>query len=124
MLNFRKTLFIMLAFALPSQPLLAAPFCVQTQTTPQQCDYFDAAQCRTRAAELNGYCVANPGELVISPGGTGRYCLVLSSRHTQCLYADRTSCEKDAVSANGVCMENAPASVQEDPYRYDINRKY
>jgi hypothetical protein len=119
-----KTSLVTLAFSLFAQPLWAAPFCVQAQALPAQCEYFDAAQCRARAFELSGFCVANPGEMVIAAGGTDRYCLVLSSRQAQCIYPDRTSCDKDAGSANGVCMENAPPSVQENPYLYDINRKY
>ena len=124
MFNGRKISFITLTFLLPGQPLLAAPFCVQTQAMPPQCDYYDAAQCRKRAAELKGYCVANPPELVIRAGGTGEYCLVLSSRDAQCLYPDRTSCENDAGPANGVCIEKSAVSVEKDPYQLDINRKY
>lgn len=122
--DYRKTFFMTLAFILPAESSPAAPFCVQTQATPPECAYYDAFQCRKRAAELQGFCVANPGELVIPPGGTGHFCLVLSSRTAQCVYADRTSCENDAVAANGVCIEKSPVSVNQDPYQFDINRKY
>jgi hypothetical protein len=124
MSNVRNIFLAMLAFILPAQPLSAAPFCVQTQAMAPQCDYFDASQCRTRAAELKGYCTANPGELVITPGGTGKYCVVLASRHAQCIYADYTSCANDAVAANGACIEQSSEMIQQDPYQYDINRKY
>jgi hypothetical protein len=119
----RKITYALLPLFIPA-PSIAAPFCVQAQAIPAECFYYDAVQCRKRAHELNGLCVANPGELVITPGGTGKYCLVLSSRHTQCVYADRTTCENDAVPASGVCIERAPQDIQDDPYRFDPNRKY
>jgi hypothetical protein len=124
MVNHQKTFVIAAALIFSAHPLSAAPFCVQTQATAAECLYYDAAQCRTRAYELNGFCVANPGELVISPGGTGKYCLVLSSGQAQCLYADFTTCQNDAGPASGVCMEKSPQTTQDDPYKFDINRKY
>lgn len=123
MLSTRKLLVLMFVSTLPASAW-AAPFCVQSQGVPPQCDYYDAAQCRTRANELNGFCTANRSELVITSGGNNKYCLVLSSRHTQCLYADRNTCENDASAANGVCIEKTSQMVQEDPYRYDVNRTY
>lgn len=124
MFDSRIIFFFTLAFMLAWGPAFAAPFCVQTQAMPPECAYVDAVQCRKRASQLKGLCVANAAELVIPPGGTGRYCLVLSSRYAQCVYADRDSCERDAGPASGVCIEKTPSSVQEDPYKLDINRKY
>ena len=122
--DFRIISLIVFGFLLHTQPAFAAPFCIQTQSIPEQCDYVDATQCRKRAAELKGYCVANPADLVIRAGGTGRYCLVLSSRDAQCIYTDISSCENDAAPASGVCIEKSPSDIQDDPYRFDSNRKY
>ena len=119
----RKTVIAAIAIISPSSAL-AAPFCLEAQGTPPECIYYDASECRTRAYEVRGLCIANPGEMIITPGSTGRYCLVLSSRHAQCLYADRTSCENDAGPAGGVCMEKTPGNAQIDPYRFDPNRTY
>lgn len=124
MSDYKKLLSMAFILALPAQPAWAAPFCVRSQALPAECLYFDAAQCRRRASELSGFCVANPAELVISSSLNDRYCLVGSNRYTQCLYADRTSCENDAVSANSVCIERPVADIQENPYLLDINRKY
>lgn len=125
MSNYRSICLIAtLAFIIPAQPLLAAAFCLQTQTIGPQCDYFDAIQCRKRASELSGYCVANPAELVINSGGVGRYCLVLSSRQAQCIYSDYSSCQNDAGPANGVCIEESATRIAQDPYQFDANRQY
>src|SRR5262245_38627424 len=117
-----RKIFLLSAFIFYALPSYAAPFCVQTQTAPVQCEYVDAAACRKRANELQAICVANPAELKLTPG-IGKYCLVDSSRISQCIYTDRTSCEQDAARANGVCIENTTENVQQDPYQSDPNRK-
>jgi hypothetical protein len=119
-----RIVFAVFVSALAAGPAFAAPFCVQTQSLPAECAYFDPSQCRVRAAQLSGFCVANPAELVIRSGETSAYCLVLSNRSAECVYADRTSCESEAVSANGVCIEQSSFNVAKNPYLLDINRKY
>lgn len=123
MRSHRPFLFLLSCMMMPLS-VSAAPFCVQAQGLAPECSYFDAAQCRKRAKEMQGYCVANAGEMIITPGGTERYCLVTSSRQAQCVYADRPSCLKDEVPAAGVCIERSAESIQQDPYKLDINRTY
>src|SRR5690242_3270545 len=67
------------------QPLLAAPFCVQTQALPPQCMYYDAASCSQRAQQLQGSCAVNPKEVKVS-SGLGHYCLLNSSLVSMCIY--------------------------------------
>ena len=58
-------------------PALAAPFCIESQALPPQCNYFDAAQCQSDAARQGGVCSANPQQLTLQPG-IGQFCLVNS----------------------------------------------
>ena len=106
-----------------SPVLEAAPFCAEAQGLPKECNYYDATECRKRAAQLNGVCTANPAELQLQPG-TGKYCLVDSSRISMCRYADRTTCENDAARQGAVCIEFPSRDVQPNPYRLDPNSKY
>jgi hypothetical protein len=88
-----------------------------------ECSYYDARECRKRAAQLAGVCAANPDELKLQPG-VGKYCLVQSSRVSMCNYADRTSCDNEAVRQGAVCVEFPSGGVQPNPYRLDPNSKY
>lgn len=119
----RKTIFAALVLAGLPAAGWAAPFCVQGQGMTPQCHYVDAVQCRKRAEEIRGLCVANPEELILSRG-TGKYCMVDSSKNSMCSYVDRTSCAIDALRNQGVCLENTASTVQPDPYASDPNRKY
>lgn len=112
-----------LVLALYAHPLLAAPFCVESQGIPPECIYVDAGQCRQRAHEQKGLCVVNPDELTIGTG-TGKYCLVDSSRIVQCNYSDFTSCDAEAKKQGAVCIETVTSNIQRDPYQLDPNRKY
>ncbi len=103
--------------------LYAAPFCVEVQGLPKECNYYDAIQCRNRAAQAAGVCTANAAELQLQPG-TGKYCLVDSNRVSMCRYADRTSCENDAIRQGAVCIEFPSGDVQPNPYRLEPNSKY
>jgi hypothetical protein len=118
----RRLLFLALLFALApaGHRAHAAPFCVQTNELPPQCDYVDPAECRKRAAELKGFCIAKKDEVVFQPG-IGSYCVVDGSRQALCDYFDRTSCDFDARRANGVCIENIKSGEQVDPFQHDTN---
>ena len=108
-------------FALISpQPLLAAPFCVQTQALPPQCIYYDAGSCAERARQLGGTCAVNKQEVKVS-SGLGHYCLLTSNLVSMCIYTDRGPCERDAQQERGVCVEAPlrPESPGPDPY-HDI----
>ena len=123
MSNYRNLILSLLALGLYTQPAMGAPFCITSQTIKPQCDYTDAAECRQRADQIKGLCVANPKELTIRRG-TGKYCLVDSGRVPHCIYSDRTSCDNEAVRHGAVCIESVQPMVQEPLYQRDPNRKY
>jgi Protein of unknown function (DUF3551) len=102
----------------------AAPFCVQGQGFPAMCEFDDAAQCRTRARELNGQCILNAAEFKLDTRPAERYCVVDSSKTALCIYADRTSCEDEAVRKGAVCVEVYPSDIKDNPYQFDPARKY
>jgi hypothetical protein len=96
----------------------AAPFCVQTETVPAQCIYFDAASCSARARQMNGSCTVNAAEMHVSPG-IGHFCLITSGPVSSCVYLDGASCDAEAKRQHGVCIEQ-PARAESpppDPYR-------
>lgn len=93
-------------------PTLAAPFCIQSQSLPPQCNYYDASECEKDAAKQGGYCNANPENARIVPN-VGQYCMVTSGGATSCVYADRQSCMADAAREGGACTD-APELA---PYR-------
>lgn len=82
-----------------------APFCTQSQTTAQQCYYYDAKQCRKEADILGGICVVNE-ESVNLPEGYGNYCLVISETTIECSYLDYSSCDQASKRQDGVCLRN------------------
>jgi hypothetical protein len=99
-------------------PALAAPFCIQSQSLPPQCMYYDAAECQNDAARQGGVCSANAAELTLQPG-IGQYCLVTSGGASLCIYPDRGSCMADAARQHGACTaapNAAPGSKAPDPY--------
>ncbi|MDQ2802500.1 MAG: hypothetical protein M3Y41_07385, partial [Pseudomonadota bacterium] len=61
------------AGVLASAPAVAAPFCLQNEAIPAQCIYYDATDCQRRAAQMHGFCTANPAEVTVTPGN-GQYC--------------------------------------------------
>ena len=99
-------------------PVLASPFCVQTQSIPAQCMYVDAAQCNARAAQLGGTCTVNPTEVHVAPG-LGHFCLLTSGLVSSCAYADREGCDREARHQQGVCVQapGRPESPGPDPFR-------
>ena len=99
-------------------PVLAAPYCVQTQAIAPQCIYADPASCTARATQMGGSCTVNPQELHVS-AGLGHYCLLTSGTASSCIYADRESCAREAMHQQGVCIEapDRPESPGPDPYR-------
>lgn len=101
----------------------AAPFCVQKQGMPDDCSYYDVAECRQRSQQESGVCSVNVSEMRLQPG-TGKYCLVDSKHISMCQYADRTSCDNDATRYGAVCVEFPENQVQPNPYRIDPNSKY
>jgi len=106
-----------LLFSMPL-PAAAAPFCVQTQSVPPQCIFFDASACNERARQLQGYCSVNESEVHVS-GGLGHYCLLTSNQVSMCIYPSRDNCERDARQQHGVCIDAPlrPESPAADPYR-------
>lgn len=99
-------------------PVLASPYCVQTQAIPPQCIYTDPAACNTRAAQMGGSCTVNPAEVHVSTG-LGHYCLLTSGTVSSCIYADQADCAREATHQQGVCIEapDSPESPAPDPYR-------
>ena len=99
-------------------PVLASPFCVQTQAIPPQCIYVDAASCNARAHEMGGTCTVNPAEVHVAQG-LGHYCLLTSGKVSSCIYTERDTCDQEARHQQGVCIQapGRPESPGPDPYR-------
>lgn len=106
-------LFAMACIMFPD-PSHAAPFCAKKQGIAPECYYVDANECRKRAGEMGGECVANPSELTLKPG-YGTFCLIGSSQSASCIYPDRDSCDKHAINNNGVCIEATKTTLQNQP---------
>ena len=100
-----------------ASPALAAPFCIENQALPPQCNYYDAAQCETEAARQGGVCSANPQQMPLQ-AGVGQYCVAISGGASSCVYSDRGTCMAAARQLGGACTA-APAvapSRAPDPY--------
>ncbi len=110
---------LMLAVSLPSPSALAAPFCLQTETVPPQCIYYDAANCRRDATRQRGFCVVDGQEIALRPG-TGAYCLVTGDGASVCDFQDPGPCTQEATRQNAVCVLAPPAAAGNipNPYQY------
>ncbi|HTW71819.1 MAG TPA: hypothetical protein VME47_18185 [Acetobacteraceae bacterium] len=98
-------------------PAFAAPYCVQSQALPPQCDYYDPSLCQENANRQGGVCAENPQEARLQPG-IGQYCVVTAGGASNCSYADRGTCAAEAQRQKGACVEApaiAPAKAP-DPY--------
>jgi len=98
-------------------PAFAAPYCIQNQSLPPQCNYFDPSQCQRDAARQGGVCSANAQQFTMQRG-IGQYCVVTSGGASNCSYVDRGTCNTEAEREQGACMEApviAPAKAP-DPY--------
>jgi hypothetical protein len=98
-------------------PALAAPFCIENQALPPECNYYDASQCQTDAARQGGTCSANPQQLTLQPG-IGQYCVTNSYGVSSCVYPDRGSCTAEAARENATCTAapNIAPGRAPDPY--------
>jgi hypothetical protein len=107
-----------LLFAVPL-PAIAAPFCVQTESVPPQCIYYDASSCNQRAAQMGGHCTVSPNERRVLTPSIGHYCLVTSGMASLCIYTDENTCQQDAQRQQGACIiaPNRPESPAADPFR-------
>lgn len=110
-------------FVLGQTAMASAPFCTQSQTTAQQCFYYDAKACRKDAESLGGICVVNE-ESVELPEGYGNYCLVLAANTVECLYLDLSSCNREAKRQNGVCLRNYTKPEPLPSYEYQSEDAY
>lgn len=110
---------LLLAATLPAPSALAAPFCMQTQSIPPQCIYFDASNCRRDAQRQQGFCVVNPQEVTLAPG-TGAYCLIGSGGAASCDFQDIRDCSREAAHQNAVCVQAPPQAAGNipNPYQY------
>lgn len=100
-----------------ARPGEAAPFCIQNQSMPPQCNYYDASQCEHDAERQGGVCSANAQQFALQ-GGVGQYCVVTSGGASSCVYPDRGSCMAEAQRQHGACTAApniAPAKAP-DPY--------
>jgi hypothetical protein len=109
---------LLFAATLPAPSALAAPFCLQTQSIPPQCIYFDASNCRRDATQQRGFCIVNPQEVALAPG-VGAYCMVTSGGAAVCAYQDIRECSREALHQDAVCVEAPPgiAGNTPDPYQ-------
>jgi hypothetical protein len=102
---------------LMAQPVMAAPFCIQSQVLPPQCIYYDARQCNQEAQRQGAVCNANPADLKLTDG-PGQFCVVTSGHFSVCAYLDRPSCEQEAARQHGTCAAstNHVAVGAPDPF--------
>ncbi len=98
-------------------PAIAAPFCIESQALPPQCNYYDASECQSDAARQGGVCSANAHALTLQPG-IGQYCLATSYGASFCVYPDRATCMADAIRQHGACTAapNVAPGRSPDPY--------
>jgi len=102
----------------------AAPFCIDTETVPSRCYYFDARECQREAVKQNGACSDNAPEFTPRPG-IGHYCVVSSMRSSSCNYLDPATCAIAAAQQGGACifMSLAAPTGAPDPFgnRYGVS---
>jgi hypothetical protein len=98
-------------------PAFAAPFCIENQSMPPQCNYYDASECQYDAVRQGGVCSANPGELTLQ-AGIGQYCVTTSYGASACVYPDRGSCMAEAARQHAACTAapNVAPGKSPDPY--------
>jgi hypothetical protein len=98
-------------------PAIAAPLCVESETVPPQCFYYDAGACNQRAAQMGGHCSVNSNELRLTPS-IGHYCLLTTGLTALCIYTDENMCQQEARRQQGACIiaPSRPESPPVDPY--------
>jgi hypothetical protein len=98
---------------------IAAPFCVQNQSIPPQCIYYDAQSCNFEAGKINGFCTVNPQQVTVR-SGIGHYCLITSGMVSQCIYPDLSNCQAEAKRQQGACVQDPgrPESPGADPFKF------
>jgi hypothetical protein len=98
-------------------PALAAPFCIENQSMPPQCNYYDASECQNDAARQGGVCSANPQQLNLQ-SGIGQFCVTTSYGASSCVYPDRGSCMAEAAREHASCTAapNVAPGKAPDPY--------
>ena len=109
----------LLVTTLLAAPAGAAPFCVAQQGIPNQCLYFDPAECKLRAQQLGGNCAANPGEVATTNASTTSPYCITGPNYSSCKFIDRGACEAEAARMGVACVEGTtpPAGATPDPYR-------
>ncbi len=108
---------LLTATVLPAPGAIAAPFCLQTQTVPPQCIYFDANECRQEATHERGFCVVNPQEVALPPS-VGAFCIVTSGQASSCDFQDATACYREAAHQGGICVPAPAAPIGNTPNPY------
>lgn len=106
-----------LSVAVCASPAVAAPFCIQSEAVPPQCNYYDAHQCQQEAARQGGICSVNPQQLTLQPG-IGQYCMVTSEGVSLCNYADMSTCQKAAARQDAACTEAPNVAPARSPNPY------
>jgi hypothetical protein len=106
------------ALVLAANPAIAAPFCLQTQSVPPQCIYYDAHECQLEANRQGGTCSVSTQEQAMLRPGEGQYCMVTSGGASVCAYPDIQSCDAAARSQNATCVEapNVAPAKAPNPY--------
>lgn len=122
-MKYKKVFLVMAAVSLYAPAVHAAPFCVKKLGMPDECSYYDPAECRKRSAQVSGVCGINSTEIRLQPG-VGKYCIVDANHVSMCHYVDRTTCDSDAIKHGAVCVEFPTVGVQPNPYKIDPNSKY
>lgn len=105
------------AVAACASPAMAAPFCIQSQSLPPQCNYYDAHECQREATRQGGTCSVNTQQLTLQPG-VGQYCVVTSEGVSMCYYADLGTCQAEATRQNGACTEAPNVAPVRTPNPY------
>jgi hypothetical protein len=103
--------------ATPVPSVLAAPFCLSSQTIQPLCIYNDPQECAAEATRQQAVCTTNEAQLQVRVG-SGKFCVVTSSGVANCIYPDRGTCDQEASRMHGFCSNSSPNNDSQvaDPY--------
>ena len=104
-----------------AKPATAAPFCLTTNVLSPQCIYVDPAECRARAVQIHGACVANPTEMRAFSGHQA-FCATDATLMALCEYPDLASCSRAVEHRSGSLCVMHPYATQPPGFSRPVNQ--
>lgn len=104
-------------FQFQYSPAYSAPFCVEGESIPAECWYYDIRACKEEAAKRKGYCSVNHEEISLPETGAP-FCMIDSAMIPVCAYQNGETCHMQASAKNAVCFQNI-SNTNIDPFRFD-----